>query len=346
MSPTRSGGDRGTLVIRRTFRGVGTIRLASGTVKVAQLRRYNAMLTDLYDAGRVDLLRAVRDRTLTLADLFASWGRAKDTGHLPSAGALSPLAASFERWLKGLERSKNHVATYRSAMRQMAPGKRTVAELPALLEAYRVKAKAAGHAQMFRQARTACLAFLKKRDRQLYRAIQDVEPLPIGEPAANHPQTVAQALVIRASLPKPWGEYWWTDCLMGANPREFFVTPWEVEDAWVAIHGTKRASRERRVPLIAGETYIQPTQRGAWKQYREGLAAFGVRPKDARNTFATWCEDAGIPERRIAMWLGHARKNITQLYTRRELDAFLVADGEALTAWLHGQMAKAVEVES
>jgi integrase len=343
VSRSLSGGDRGTLVIRRSFRGVGTIRLASGTKTVAQLKRYNAMLTDLADAGRVDLLRAVRDRALTVADLFASWGRAKDRGALPTSGSIAPLAASFEKWLKSLNRSANHIATYRSAMKQIKPGKATVAELPGLLEAYRARAAAAGHPQMFRQARSACLAFLRRRDHALYSQIRDVEPLPIGESAPGHPQTVAQALAILAGLPAPWGAYWWTMCLTGMGPREYFVTAWELEDAWVAVHGTKRASRNRRVPLIADQTYTRPEHGGTWKQYRAGLAAFGVTPYDARRTFATWCEDAGIPERRISMWLGHTRQNVTQLYTRRELDGFLKADGAALSAWLAAQVAEGVE---
>lgn len=343
MSPTRSGGDRGTFIIRRSFHGVGEIRVATGTTKVAQLKRYNAMLTDLYDLGRVDLLKALRDRTLTVPDLFATFGRTKEKGSLPGEGAVAPLAASFEKWLKGLDRSASHVATYRSAMRQLGPKKAIVAELPELLAAYRVKAAAAGHAQMFRQARAACMAFLKRRDRALYNQVHDIEPLPIGESAPGHPQTVAQALVIRAGLPAPWGDYWWTMCLTGMGPREFFVTPWDVEDAWVAIHGTKRASRDRRVPLLKGETYTRPQHGGTWKQYRESLAAFGAQPYDARRTFATWCEDAEIPERRISIYLGHARQNITQLYTRRELDGFLKADGALLTAWLHAAEHAGVE---
>lgn len=343
MSPTRSRGDRGTFIIRRSFRGIGTIRVATGTKKVAQLQRYNAMLTDLWDLGRVDLLKALLDRTLTVPDLFATFGRTKEKRSLPSSGSLAPLAAAFERWLKGLNRSASHVSTYRSVMRQLRPGKATVAALPGLLEAYRAKAAMAGHAQMFRQARAACMAFLKKRDKALHAQVRDIELVPIRESTPGHPQTVAGALVVRAGLPVPWGDAWWTMCLTGMGPREYFVTPWEVEDAWVAIHGTKRASRERRVPLIEGEGYSRPTLGGPWKQYREGLARFGVRPYDARRTFATWCEDAGIPERRISIYLGHARQNVTQLYTRRDLDGFLKADGALLMGWLKAKAEAGVE---
>jgi len=341
VSPTRSGGSRGTFVIRRSFRGVGTIRLASGTKRVAQWRRYNAMLTDLYDSGRVDLLRAVQTRTLTVAELYATWGRAKDRGALPSPGAIVPLAPAFAKWLKGLDRSAAHIATMRSVMRQVGPGRATVAQLPALLETYRARCKETGHAPMFRKARAMGLAFTRRRDRALWNQIRDIEPLAAPESAPGHPQTVAQAEAIRAALPVPWGDYWWTMCLTGMGPREYFVSAWEVEDEWLAVHGTKRASRERRVPLVPGATYTRPTaHRGPWKQYREGLAHFGVRAYDARRTFATWCEDAGIPERRIAMWLGHARANVTQLYTRRELDGFLRADGAALGAFLAGEREK------
>ena len=57
-----------TIVIDRSFRGVGRICQASGTTNPVLVKKYQRMLDAFKDDGRVDLLRAIRDHVLTFAD--------------------------------------------------------------------------------------------------------------------------------------------------------------------------------------------------------------------------------------------------------------------------------------
>ena len=59
-----------------------------------------------------------------------------------------------------------------------------------------------------------------------------------------------------------------------------------------------------------------------------------MEPYDLRRTYAHWLELAQIPRTRRKLYLGHSAGDITDLYERHEIDAFLSADGRTLRAWL------------
>ena len=52
----------GTFKLDRLFQGVGRINLASGATTAAEFHKRDALLTRLYDQGRLDLLKAIRAR--------------------------------------------------------------------------------------------------------------------------------------------------------------------------------------------------------------------------------------------------------------------------------------------
>ena len=69
----------GSYRIDRRFGSVGRLAIASGTKNVQTWRAYDSMLTELYGDGRLDLLRAIRDRRITLRQVYD----ARRTGRLP-----------------------------------------------------------------------------------------------------------------------------------------------------------------------------------------------------------------------------------------------------------------------
>ena len=71
--------EGGTYRIDRRFRGVERIAIASGTHNKMRFTAYNVMLTELYEDGRLDLLRGIRDRRITLQQVY----EARRTGQLP-----------------------------------------------------------------------------------------------------------------------------------------------------------------------------------------------------------------------------------------------------------------------
>jgi integrase len=89
----------------------------------------------------------------------------------------------------------------------------------------------------------------------------------------------------------------------------------------------------RDVPMWAGELIgpqrSRSTFTAAWRRHLGDK--MGIY--DLRRSFAVWMEDAGIPRSRRKLYLGHSAGDVTGLYERRELLAWLEEDGERLRAY-------------
>jgi hypothetical protein len=62
----------GTFKLDRLFQGVGRINLASGATTAAEFHKRDALLTRLYDQGRLALLKAIKAGTLTVTEVYAA----------------------------------------------------------------------------------------------------------------------------------------------------------------------------------------------------------------------------------------------------------------------------------
>src|SRR5919199_3881821 len=101
MTPYTDQGS-GTYILDRRFRGVGRIKRASGTTHLPTFRRLNEMLSGLFARGRIDLLRAIRDHTLTPLQVWDAY-RVGELERLPRPEAMRPLAETMEAWIEGLQ---------------------------------------------------------------------------------------------------------------------------------------------------------------------------------------------------------------------------------------------------
>ncbi len=68
--------------------------------------------------------------------------------------------------------------------------------------------------------------------------------------------------------------------------------------------------------------------------FRQALRRLSIKvtPYDARRTYAHLMEEAGIPRTRRMMYLGHRERDVTDLYERHEVTAFLAEDAKKLHA--------------
>ena len=60
------------LRVDRVFPGVGRINLVSGATTKAEHTKRDALLVKLYDTGRLELLRAIKRRQLTINEVFSA----------------------------------------------------------------------------------------------------------------------------------------------------------------------------------------------------------------------------------------------------------------------------------
>jgi integrase len=136
----------------------------------------------------------------------------------------------------------------------------------------------------------------------------------------------------------------WSVVTTGMGPKEYWGRWKELPDR-VHIAGTKREGRIRDVPRI-GRVVKPAVLYPAWRKALL-LAATGerdpkvaakhpdaVRMYDLRRTYATWMEAAGIPRTRRKLYMGHGAGDVTDLYERHQIEAFLAEDAAKLRHYL------------
>lgn len=345
--------------IDRMFAGVGRIARAYGTSKPALRRKINRMLTALEDEGRLDLLRALRDRKLTPLQLYDAYQR--HTLHqLPTADAAKPLALAWLRWTLDKECSLEHKRSLVQSLRhllnadvaspfgdakleEVAKGlpRKTIADLPDCVTATRKRL--AAHPRSFNLARSAAQAFLRetfKRSHPLWRDVTDVEPLVAKAQRLKRPQTAAGLVDLCKTVDADVEAAIWSMATTGMGPKEYWGG-WEHRPHGIHIYGTKREGRDRDIPDL-GYCSRPQLSRQAFEDRLVEQTGAAITPYDLRRSFSNWLEAAGIIRARRRMYMGHGPKDSTDLYEWHEVVQFLAADTERLKTWLATEL-KAVE---
>ncbi len=325
MNAWRSHG-RGTPILRMFFRGIGKVERATGFHDASMLPRLKEMLRTLYESGKADdLLRAVKSGRISLRQVWAVY-RAGVWQRLPTPEHALPFGETFEAW-----RTKKPSPTYRRFAAWAKAGLErvrtpaTLADLREVCLLYRAACDAAKQGAMFNRTLATLRAFLRDTittEHAIAEQLAKLEALPEPVKRAKNPQRPEEAAAIREALAveQPGvATAWWTLCCTGMLPDELCADKWAIEDGRVHINGTKREARDRLVPLLDPATAPTTLTR---QQLERALRAsgLGVRPKDGRDSFALWCDLAGIPEGWKAALLGHAAGNVTRAYGWQETE--------------------------
>jgi integrase len=328
MTPT-------TLIIDRTFAGVGRIKRASGTTNPAVRRKINRMLDTFEDEGRLDLLRALRDGDLTFMQVHDAYQR-KALDQLPTADTIRPLGETMRAWIAEYECSDKHrisLGTSCGYFESSAP-KASVADIARVLERLRDSLGKA-HPRSFNLARAAALAFVRhtlKKSHPLWLAVAAVEPRKYKPAVKRRPITPD---VMRNLFPAPESDpvdaIAWGVAVTGMGAHEYWGT-WSVGVDRIHIVGTKRDGRVRDVPRVMVPASPSMHRRTWEDKVRERTTI--ITPYDLRRTFANWMESAGIPRTRRRLYRGHGPQDIGDLYEQHEVETYLVEDAAKLRAWL------------
>lgn len=322
MSPYRAGG-RGTLILDRCFKAIGRIYRASGTHDERVWRSYNDLLTELDRNGRVDILRGIRDGVVHVKEVYRAFLE-HGLARLPTIERAKLIQDTIDCWTPDI--APKTMSEYQRLLRKVTKGENCpLSELPDLLRRFRESARP----RTFNLARSACQSLLRDavtRYHPLWQAVSAIKPKPLRR-SEGHPLPPEEAKAVARGMGK-YGAMWWTMCCSGMGPTEYWGE-WEILDDRLVIHGTKRAARERFVPRIA--TPIRPLV--LYPAFRRALPD-GLRPYDARRTFAHWMEMAGIPDSRAARYMGHAIGSVLRLYQDHSPEYYLAGDTARLRDYI------------
>lgn len=338
MSP-HTDGTGGTFILDRRFPHVGRIKRASGTTHAPTYRRLNEMLDGLWQRGRLDLLRAIRDGQLKPLQVWDAY-RVGELHRLPSPEAMRGLDETWGAWVKGMvvpvDCSLKHKQSLETSQRYLSAARKsaTVDDLPRILEQLR-ESLGKEHRRSFNLLRSHALAFVRdtlKRNHPLWLAVAAVEPVKVKATRRKHPLTPAE---MRAHFPHPDTDQVdaiaWGMVLTGMGASEYWGR-WSVRLDRIHIEGTKRAGRVRDIPLISRPAVPAMHRRTFEDKVRERMS--DVTPYDLRRTFANWMEAAEIPRTRRRLYMGHGVRDVTDEYEAHEVSAFLADDAGKLRAFL------------
>lgn len=344
MTPHQSN-LRGSLIIDRVFRGVGRVRRATGTKNVKLFGRFNAMLTDLYEGGRRDVLISIRDGRLSILEVWEQF-RLGRWDLIPTREYLEPLDRALGAWVEEYECSDKHRKSLGDSCSYLiaaAPKKARLVDLPEAVRAFRKQT--ADRARTFNLARSAAQAFIRStlgRHSKIWQEIATTRTRRVVQKFHKNPQTVAGAMKIREQLEPNAAEIWWTLCTTGMRPAELWGE-WFVERDQVKILSAKRQGRVTRfVPLLVNPATPTMLPSG----FKSALDRLSVKvvPYDGRRSYANWLEAAGIPRTRRKLYLGHGQTDVTDLYEWHEVRAFVADDRAKLLAYIGQERRKAVRV--
>jgi hypothetical protein len=364
-------GDGPSLPIDVVIAGVGRIKKQSGVHDRRERDEMVAMLRTLPKQGHLELVRGIHENRWTILEVYAHY-TAGTLARLSGPQDDQALDTLLEPWLETALCADGTRENRRAAFRALkSDGRRVYAlrDVPGMLAAYRRTCEAAGHPRAFNVAKTCVQAFLRDmvgRRHQLWIDVADTEKLrERGEGLSGF--SVTEALAVRDDLSPVVGRAWWSMCLTGMGPKEFWVDGWTVADDRVHIKGEKAFGRVRDVPLvdmpvrpeISRRGYVTAlrrlsvrrltalfTERLEREPTRQELATamreergeiWHVAPYRARKTFARWAEDAGVPRVRRLMYLGHGKQDVTDRYERYQVQEFLREDARRMRALLPQQ---------
>lgn len=347
---------KGTLPVDKRYRDVGRIQLRSGTTDRDELKAFNGMLDNLFENGRFDVLRAIKNRTVSLKLVYHHYR--KGTLHrLATVEHVLPLDPNLLNWIADYPKWEDNTRKrYRQCAEQLILMNRkgSVNDLPAMVRRYwkYCADPKRQFSRAFNQTRAVVLSYIGKefgKSHPLYAAVRDVPNFTIKNRREGKPLPVWQVVELMAKVKPHMADMIWTMCLTGMHWKEY-SGDWEIFSDRVLIHGTKREQRNRVIPFLGDPTdpnkdYCFPAV--GEEHFRDTLrdASSGtVQIYDLRRTYAFWLSEADINPVRQAAYMGHKVRGMTQHYQQHKVTEFLLSDAEKLKAYIVARKAEPVEV--
>ena len=294
---------RGTLVIDKRIKGLGRLKKSSGTNDPSTYKKLLGMVETLQDSGRLDILRNIKNGTVSLLEVWEHY-KVQKLEKIPTVDSIRRLEPVVLQWVEKSDVSDRTRKVYRNNLKQLikfGTQDSTVQDLPDLLKKYRVHCKKNGINRPFNHTRSTVQSFVRdefgRYSDQWFR-VSEVSPLPNVKKRKGNPQSVKSIHSLVEQLPKKYGDMVWSLCTTGMGFTDY-RGKWTVEKDHIFIEGTKNKTRVRKIPRIG-----TPTRPTTTEQYlRRNLKSVtkkDIQIYDFRRTYSNWMEMSGIPESRRA----------------------------------------------
>jgi integrase len=328
---------------------VGRIAAASGTTSVREFRKRDAMLTWLAEHGRLDLLRAVRDRTVSVTEVYDAY-RANNLDTLVGERAIlaKPLWDTVDAWADSQSSAKPTRTRYQNSFNALRRSgvlatSASVADL-ARVDWKELAAEWPKSGSDFNHLRRAVSKFLTDMLGDVYhpfrrsvvrlipkrperKRVPDLTPAVFWEVTGHAPEWAQPIFVTLVATGMRIGEY--------LRCTDVHLLP---HTHSIAVPGTKTAGSAdvievdeavwpwitRAIPCSLGDPPdewrgVQRDSRYKLirREWLKACTAEGVREArlhDLRHSTAQWLTASGVSEARVQVMLRHASASMTRRY--------------------------------
>lgn len=365
--------DRGTsLVLQRKWPSLGIPRFskATGATTQAHARLIAAAVDGVAkaakggNAGALRLLKALHHGNVSLPQLDAVMLNGLDAmlALLPAAPepekpadpADGPNdAEAFQEWLAEHDikpqSRKSYTHQYNALMRHATPAQTRMRDLPDILDTMRRWCvRNDSHRTAFNRALAVCLAWVRGtrglgKRHAIYLALGDLTRFP-EKPKPKEHYTPRELQDVIQRLPDHIGPMLWFEACHGLGATEMLYDGYRRDGTHgLRVAGEKNEYRERTVP------YVGPLLTTLGIKHLSGYHGWfkaitrdtrrRMTPHTLRACYSRWLEDAGIPGRRVRIYMGHAIASMTERYQAALVTRELADDAAKLRAWIDAELA-------
>lgn len=381
MAAAWKDGGKGSYIIDRRVPGIGRFKMATGAETRPEYRALSDMVTGLIAAGRIDILRGIAAGKFTFQAVLRHWQSQTlaelPTGQTlePLGKALERFRLAHDV----AETTRRDMATSFRAVVKAAPQGATIADLPQVLRSMKAVMREKRTPIAFNRARAYCLAFSRDHSGQygpLWTEVARVDAFNAKQRArlAKPPQLQRRPLTVEEfdrvllafeDMPVYHGKRGGGKALRrtiaqggfiimakilattGLRPQEYWSrdgASWDRQVGFLRVRGTKTRAANRVTPAIVATLApltSEQTFRAAFAKATEKALGVALDTYSLRRTFASWCELAQLPESRRKAYLGHGKKDVTDIYLQTDVVPFVGGDAAILTAWIATEREKA-----
>ena len=353
----KDGSTYGTLVIDRSIKGT-RIKLSTGTKDLRTARRMNDVIDQILDFALDHHLRNLISKKVTLRQLYElqQTGKLNNRFHDPETlqslePALGNWMAAYKNWNdKTRQTNQELLATMYRRVSAAFPNP-TLEDIPLLLRHYRDFCEQSESPRTYNLVRSVFFRFVRLRNgkqSELYQKLSDIEKLSDKPKKPQTAKPPAQIERLTRALPDKYRGMVWTMCTTGVGWTEYgqMTVRAELKNPRIYIEGTKMdrkdERRRREVPLI----YPPSPRVGSERAFRKAITEASkktrltnVRIYTFRKCYANWLVEAGVPQWRVEMYMGHLAQSQTQKYQTTEVFIWLSEDATKMRDWLEQQRA-------
>ena len=334
---------RGTIPIDRSFKGVGRIRIVSGTTDETVYLKMMDTLDNIHDAGNVPTLEALRDGSVTMMEVYSNAIQKGVTSQM-TVNLDTPLKETLTEWLKTHEVKDSTRRSYKQHLDliyKVCTVTDVVRDLPKRLDTYRRSAIKRNIGTTFNRVRAVVMAFAKARYRDtsdFYLSIKQVPSVAIQRKGVgNVALPVTDIVTFTQGMNNKCVEMVWSMCTGGFRLGEYLEendTTWNTTNDRLNIiknnpgHGNKGYTRTVMLPFPVSKPTLGERQFRRHLETAVKKSGLKVSSHTFRKCFSHWMELSGIPRTRRKGYLGHGKSDITDIYEVHDVEKYLRDDAK------------------